>query len=100
MRPEKKLSGTCTHCGMPLEFPAESIGLEAQCPFCRKRTELRLGVPATEPGIPRRAIALIAITLVILGLGIGGIFFALHRARSLVDRPSAEQPTVTNRVSR
>ena len=33
MTDAKRLPGLCCHCQLPLEFPAQSIGLTAPCPF-------------------------------------------------------------------
>jgi hypothetical protein len=69
-----------------MEFPAESLGLMAKCPYCRKDTELTLAVPEAAPTIPRKAVVLTIITVLILGLGLWGSLAALKRA----ERWSAE----------
>jgi hypothetical protein len=70
----KRIQGECQHCGGSLEFPAESIGLMAQCPRCGKQTELMLATPPQEPTIPRRVIVWTAITIALL---IGGFVYLL-----------------------
>lgn len=96
MRPTKKLTGTCTHCGMPVEFDAQSVGLLAQCPFCRKQTELRLAAPSQDSAIPPRAIILTVIVVAILALGIAAMLYALHQARNIADRtPQKPRPAST-----
>jgi len=78
---------------MPLEFEAEAIGLQSQCPYCRKQTELRLATPAQEPLVPRRAILWTLVAVLILGLGAAGIFLALQRAQNLAERaPQKSRP--------
>ncbi len=73
----KRIQGECQQCGGSLEFPAERIGLTAQCPRCGKETELMLATPAQEPMIPRKVIVwtvitvgllLVALVLVLAGL--------------------------------
>ena len=79
MRPgDKTLKGTCTHCGMPLEFPALSIGLRAPCRFCGQQTELLLARPPQEPAVPRRLLVWSLIAVVILVFGLVASLVALN----------------------
>jgi hypothetical protein len=52
-----------------LEFPAELIGTTAQCPRCRKQTELMLPAPPIEPLVPRKVIIWTLATSMLLVLG-------------------------------
>lgn len=81
----KKLRGDCTHCGMPIEYPADSIGTIIPCPYCHKPTELQLATPPVEPLISRKAVAWTVVTVVILLLGLAGAFMALKRAHKLAE---------------
>lgn len=79
---------------MPMEFPANSIGLVAKCPFCRKDTELTLAVPEIPSTIPRKAIVWTTIAVIILGLGLWGSLAALKRAeRWAVEKKDAGPAT-------
>jgi hypothetical protein len=69
MNRTKRLKGVCTQCGGPIEFLAEMIGTTAQCPSCRKQTELLLASPPEEPAVPRRIIIWTAVTVAVLILG-------------------------------
>jgi hypothetical protein len=81
---------------MPIEFPAESVGLQAQCRFCRKQTELRLAVPDQGWTIPRRTIVWTVMAIIVLVFGLAGTLFALKRAQRLAETrkapPAAAQP--------
>lgn len=76
----KQLRGECQHCSGPFEFPAESIGLQAQCPHCGQQTELMLQRPPEEPSLPRRVIAWTVAAIIVLALGLVGAMLALKRA--------------------
>ena len=65
---------------MPIEFPADQIGLATRCPYCRKETELHLAAPVSQPDHPRRAIFWAVVAGIILLLGIAGLMIALKRA--------------------
>ncbi len=86
MRPTKNIQGKCEHCGMPLEFAAESIGSTAACPYCHQETELNLEVPELEPTIPRRLIIRTVVAAVVLLLGLVGAIIALNRAKELATK--------------
>jgi len=77
----KYLKGNCQSCGGRLEFPAEAVGTEIECPHCEEMTELRLELPADEPIIPRSTILLTGATLVLLFLGLAGGWIALKKAQ-------------------
>ena len=70
MNPTKRLTGVCSECGGSIEFRAELIGTIAQCPRCRKQTELTLAPVPDEPLVPRKAIILTVVASVILVLGL------------------------------
>jgi hypothetical protein len=76
----KHLRGECQHCGGHLEFPAESIGLQAPCPHCGQQTELLLERPPEEPSLPRRVIVWTVAAIIVLALGLVGAVLALKRA--------------------
>lgn len=90
----KKLTGDCTHCGMPLVYPAEAIGTVTTCPHCHQPTELRLATPSAEPVVPRKALVYALIALVVLLVGLAGTLLALKKARQIVGEqpPPAAQP--------
>jgi hypothetical protein len=66
MNRTKRLTGVCSECGGSIEFAAELIGTMAQCPRCRKQTELTLAAPPDESGVPRRIIVWTVFMVVIL----------------------------------
>ena len=70
MNPTKRLTGVCSECGGPIEFPAALIGTMTQCPRCRKQIELTLAAPPEESAVPRRIILWTVVTVVILVLGL------------------------------
>jgi len=75
----KQLQGQCQHCGSPLVFPAESIGLMAPCPRCGQETELMLATPPQEPLIPRRVVVWTALTIALLIAGLIAVLVELKR---------------------
>jgi uncharacterized paraquat-inducible protein A len=89
----KNITGTCEHCGVAFVYPAEHIGLTANCPHCGKPTELLLATPPDEPIIPRRKIVWLAVGCVVLVLGLVLSLVALNRARKMVaEKPAATAP--------
>jgi len=93
MKPSKNLRGPCTQCGRSIVYPAEQIGTTISCPHCGKLTELQLEKPPEEPVVPRRVIWWTIVAVLILLLGIAGLFYALKRSQSWVEqhRPKPEQ---------
>jgi uncharacterized paraquat-inducible protein A len=96
----KRIQGECQHCGGSLQFPAESIGLMAQCPRCAAETELLLALPPQEPLIPRRVMVWTLVTVAVL---IGGFIFLLvelkqyeKRAAGQRQKSAASEHAVTN----
>ena len=83
MNRTKRLTGACTQCGGPIEFHAEMIGTLAQCPLCRKQTELLLAAPPAEPLIPRKVLIWTVITCVLLVLGAVAVVVGLKRFEKL-----------------
>jgi hypothetical protein len=77
MNQTKRLKGVCTECGGSIEFMAEAIGTLAQCPRCRKQTELLLAPPPVEPLIPRRVVIWTAVMSAVLLLGAVGVVIGL-----------------------
>lgn len=100
MNRTKKLRGDCQHCGMPIDFPPETIGSTIPCPHCRERTELFLAQPPTAPTIPRKVILWTAITLLILILGFLGSLAALSRAKRMANERGAPAKTTPNQPAR
>lgn len=92
----KHLRGECQHCGGPLEFPAESIGLQAQCPHCGQQTELFLERPREEPSLPRRVIWWTVAAVVVLALGLLGAVLALKRAERWAARQKQPAPVAVS----
>jgi hypothetical protein len=86
MNPTKRLTGVCSECGGSIEFPAELIGTMTQCPRCRKQTELLLAVPPDEPLVPRKAIILTIVAVVILAAGVIVPVVGLKRFERLAAR--------------
>src|SRR5438093_8710656 len=93
MTQTKYLKGACSHCGGRIEFPADSIGLIADCPHCGKATELMLAPPPEIPGLPRRVLLWTIIAVAILGLGLVGAWVALKRAEGGVAKLKAQRAT-------
>jgi hypothetical protein len=87
----KHLRGECQHCGGHLEFPAESIGLQAPCPHCGQQTELLLERPPEEPSLPRRVIVWTVAAILVLGLGLVGAVLALKRAERWAAKQKQER---------
>ena len=97
MNRTKRLRGPCQHCGGPIEYPAEMIGTTAQCPHCRRVTELQLAVPAQEPGVPKRIIVWTLVAVLILLGGLAGALIALKKTESFVrDRKAPAAQPATN----
>jgi hypothetical protein len=96
MNGTKRLKGFCTECGGPIEFLAEAIGTTAQCPRCRKQTELLLAPPPAEPLVPRKVIVWTAVTSAVLILGAIGVVMGLNHFEKLAtqqkQRSDASQP--------
>ena len=83
----KRLQGECQHCRGSLEFPAERIGLTAQCPRCGKETELMLATPAQEPMIPRTVVVWTVITVALLLVALVVVLAGLkHFERQAAER--------------
>ena len=76
----KYLKGVCQSCGGRIEFPAEAVGTNIQCPHCEKTTELMLELPPDQPTIPRSTILWTCATVLVLLLGLAGGLLALKRA--------------------
>ncbi|MBE0544395.1 MAG: hypothetical protein IH623_23890 [Verrucomicrobia bacterium] len=85
----KILMGDCQHCGGRVEFPAESVGLTAECPHCRQHTELFLAAPPQTSTVPVKTIVFAIIALLILVGGWIGTQMALKRAQRLTERANA-----------
>jgi hypothetical protein len=79
MSSTKYLKGCCQSCGGHLEFPADQIGLTADCPHCGQQTELMLPAPPEEPSVPRRALVWTGVAVLVAVLGLVGAMIALHR---------------------
>jgi hypothetical protein len=86
MNPTKRLTGACSECGSPIQFPAELIGTMTTCPRCRKQTELRLESPPEEPAVPRKTIVWTVIAALILVAGLIAALVALKRFEKLATR--------------
>ncbi len=63
-----------------MEFLAENVGLEADCPHCGQRTELLLARPPEEPVLPRRVVVYSVVAVLVLVFGLVGALVALKRA--------------------
>ena len=86
MNRTKRLTGVCSECGGPIEFPAELVGTMTQCPRCRKQTELTLAAPREEPSVPRKVIVWTAVAVVILVLGLIATVIGLKHFEKLAAR--------------
>lgn len=95
MSAAKYLKGECQKCGGHLEFPAESIGMEIQCPHCGGQTELTLYTSTQEPLIPRRVIVWTIVAVLILVGGLIGTLMALGRAQRLLASQKSLLPANT-----
>jgi hypothetical protein len=96
----KRIQGECQHCGGSLEFPAERIGLMAQCPHCAKETELMLATPPQEPMIPRKVIVWTVLTVALLVVGLiivlAGLKHFEKQAAEQRHKSGAPAQTLTN----
>jgi hypothetical protein len=97
MNPTKRLTGVCSECGGPIQFPAELVGTMSQCPRCRKQTELTLAAPPEEPVLPRKVIVVTAVAAVILVAAlivtVGGLKHFEKLAANQRDRAAAPAGT-------
>ncbi|MGA2865381.1 MAG: hypothetical protein ABSF95_12980 [Verrucomicrobiota bacterium] len=66
----KHLKGTCSHCRLPFEFPADSIGLTSQCPHCGQPTELLLAPPPADTSASRRLMAWTLVAGLVVAVGV------------------------------
>lgn len=85
----KNLMGDCQHCGGCVEFPAEAVGLTAECPHCGQPTELFLAAPPQTPTVRVKTILFAFIAILILVGGWIGTQMALKRAQRLTERAKA-----------
>jgi hypothetical protein len=95
----KKLRGDCSHCGMPIAYPAEAIGTLVPCPHCKKPTELLLSFPPDEPLIPRKVMIWTVISVFVLLLALIGTLQGLKHAQKLADERNP-QTDLTNNSTR
>jgi hypothetical protein len=86
MNPTKRLTGICSECGGPIQFPAELIGTMTTCPRCRKQTELRLESPPGEYSVPRRVVVWSVISALVLVAGLITALIILNRFEKLAAR--------------
>jgi len=83
----KNLRGECQHCGGTIEFHAEHVGANAECPHCGQQTELLLAAPPEEASpVRKKAIVFTVCAILILGGGVIAIKVALNRAKQLKER--------------
>jgi hypothetical protein len=77
----------CSHCGGHIEFPADGIGNTIPCPHCGADTELTL--PAPDIALPGYSSSLkwAMAGLIILVLGVLGVFIALNLAQRILRNP-------------
>ena len=87
------LKGQCQSCGGHIEFPAEAVGTNIDCPHCGKSTELMLALPPEEPTIPRSTIIWTLVTILLFLAGLGGALIALKRAER---KAAAQQQSEKN----
>jgi uncharacterized paraquat-inducible protein A len=91
----KQLKGLCSHCQGPLEFPALSIGLSAQCPHCGRSTELLLAPPPADTSVSRKIVAWTAAGVLLIALGIAAPLIGLKFLRMKAAERRAHQPAAT-----
>ena len=101
MKQTKRLKGVCAECGGPIEFPAEQVGTTAQCPRCKRQTELLLAPPKEEPTVSRRVIVCTIIATVLLIASLVAVVVGLKHFEKLAasqkqKAAGAETLTVTN----
>ncbi|MGO8676730.1 MAG: hypothetical protein ACLQVX_12765 [Limisphaerales bacterium] len=92
MTPTKHLKGLCTHCRLPLEFPAQSIGLTSQCPHCGRPTELLLAPPPADASTSRRIIVWTAAGVLAVALGVGAPLIGLKLLQKKLAERGTNQP--------
>ncbi len=88
MATAKTVPGRCEHCGAMFEVPAETIGLETQCPHCRRQTEVLLAVGVVDGAASRKAMIWAVVGVLVLAALLAAGFFALHMARRLKEKRS------------
>ena len=92
MHRTKNLRGECSHCGRPLDFPAEIIGTTVPCPYCGKPTDLMLAAPPEENSGSRKAVTRAVIAILVLLLGLAGSLIALKRAQNWAAKQKQQSP--------
>jgi hypothetical protein len=95
MNRTKRLTGVCSECGGSIEFAAELIGTMAQCPRCRKQTELTLAAPPDEALVSRKVIVWTIITALILVLGLIVTILGLRHFEKLAAQQKDRSASVT-----
>ncbi len=86
--PETKfLKCTCAGCGGHIEFPADGIGMTIPCPHCATETELTLEVPESTSPLSSRSLKWALAGVVILVIGVIGVFAALNVAKKVLKKP-------------
>jgi hypothetical protein len=83
------LNGNCQHCGGFIEFPAESVGLAADCPHCGQTTELLLAAPPQERTVPVKTMVYTGIAVLILVGGLVGAMIAVNRLQRTAEQRKA-----------
>ena len=86
MNRTKRLTGVCSECGGPIQFPAELVGTMTQCPRCRKQTELMLAVPTEEEPGSRKMLVVMVVAIGILVLTLIATVVGLKHFEKLAAR--------------
>jgi hypothetical protein len=79
----KYLKCSCQHCGGHIEFPADAIGTNVQCPHCAAQTDLYLPEPPDSGSGSKKPLVIAIAGLLIVVLGLGAAFSALNTAKRL-----------------
>ncbi len=95
MASTKHLQGLCAHCQGPIEFPALSIGLTAQCPHCGQMTEMLLAPPPVDESVSRKLTGWTAAGLVVIAVGVGAPLLGLRFLRAKAAQREPARPPAT-----
>jgi hypothetical protein len=82
----KYLKCSCLHCRGHIEFPADAIGANIDCPHCGAKTELYLPEPVSTGSGSKKPLVVAVVGLLIVAVGLGAAYSALNTARKMAQK--------------